>query len=252
MKFDDLKIKEIHNVVRYTPDKFRFSSKNKSEHIVGIQISGKALHCFADKQLIFKESCVYFLNQAEDYDVKVIEKGLAFSVHFTTYEPILTESFCLHAQNPQKIINILETAEREYFKKNTLALFELFYRLCARIHEIYTQKFSLKDKRITTAEKYMKEHFQEDTCLKNAIATSRLSARRFNDLFKECFYETPNRYLSALKISYAKTLMHNEQIGITQISALCGFNDSSYFSKTFKQITGASPADYRKSLSKSN
>lgn len=246
MRFENLKLKEIRNVCRYTPDKLRFSSKNKREHIVGIQISGEAMHYFSDKELFFKASSVYFLNQSEDYDVKVCEKGTAFSIHFTTYEPIETAGFCMQIQNPGKIINILKIAESEFLKGSSLALSAAFYRLCSEINEIHAQKLILRDRRITQAEEYMKEHFREEDCLAKAVSCSRLSARRFNDLFKDCFCETPGKYLLNLKISYAKQALRNEIISLTQISSLCGFNDSSYFSKAFKQSAGMSPSDYRK------
>ena len=82
MDLKKLKIKEIESVVKFTPDKSEFSSKNKSWHIIGIQLSGSALHIFKDRQLVLSENSIYFFNQKDDYDVKVIEKGTAFSVHF--------------------------------------------------------------------------------------------------------------------------------------------------------------------------
>ena len=75
MDFKELKIKEIESVVKFTPDKSEFSSKNKSWHIIGIQLSGSALHIFKDRQLVLSENSIYFFNQKDDYDVKVIEKG---------------------------------------------------------------------------------------------------------------------------------------------------------------------------------
>lgn len=74
MDFKKLKIKEIESVVKFTPDKSEFSSKNKSWHIIGIQLSGSALHIFKDRQLVLSENSIYFFNQKDDYDVKVIEK----------------------------------------------------------------------------------------------------------------------------------------------------------------------------------
>lgn len=251
MKFGNLRIKEIINVFKYVPDKMRFSSKNKNSHIIGIQISGNALHTFSDKQLLFKESCVYFLNQAEDYSVTVNEAGTAFSVHFTAYEPICTESFCKQTQNPEKIIQTLERLEREYFKGNELSLFELVYRVCSQINSVYEQGIYLKDRRISGAERYMREHFREKSCLADSAEAANLSERRFNDLFKECFDETPNSYLLNLKISYAKNLMKNEFISISRVAEMCGFCDICHFSRCFKKRVGITPSEYRRSVLRS-
>lgn len=249
MNFENLKIKEITQIIRYVPDTTKFSSVNKNENIVGIQISGNALHCFADKKITLKSSCIYFFNQYEDYSVNVNEVGQAFSVHFTTYEPIKTPSFSNHTDNPNVIINTLEKAEREFFGNNFLSLSEIFYRLCSQINKIRTSENNLKDVRIASAEKYMCEHFRERNCFSDAICASGLSSRRFNDLFKEYFLETPNNYLINLKISYAKKILASKFISVNQTSELCGFEDVSYFSKVFKKITGVSPSDYRKNIS---
>lgn len=246
MRFDNIKIKEIQSVLKYIPDKPRFSAKNRNNHIIGIQISGNATHTFANKELIFKESCIYFLNKKEDYNVRINEPGIAFSIHFTTYEEIETESFCIKTGNPQKIIRVLENAEKSFYIKNELKLCELTYGLCAQIYKIYKENTCYGDVRIIRAESYMRQHFREDGCLNVAVEKSMLSKRRFNDLFKQYYAETPNNYLLNLKIENAKTLIKSECISISQISSICGFNDAGYFCNVFKKITGLSPTEYRK------
>ena len=81
MEFANLRIKDILCTVRYIPTKERFVSHNKPCHILGIQLSGNADHDFGFQKLTLDENCLYFLNQAEDYNVQVNERGLAFSVH---------------------------------------------------------------------------------------------------------------------------------------------------------------------------
>ena len=77
-----------------------------------------------------------------------------------------------------------------------------------------------------------------------AAKNSSLSRRRFNDLFKNCFDITPNRYIINLKIDYAKGLLKSDYISVSQAAALCGFSDIYYFSKVFKKIEGCSPREY--------
>lgn len=245
MKFFDLKIKEIISVVRYIPDKDFFSSKNRNSHIIGIQISGNALHTFDDKTLTLKEGCVYFLNQNEDYNVHVREKGEAFSIHFTTYEPISTGSFCTKSGNPEGIVQMLEKIEYMFFSGNdNLTLTSYFYRFCALIGKLtYYHK---KDERILNAEKYIHTHFRNSDCISEAAELTGLSRRRFNDLFKQQFHTTPNNYLTLLKISHAKELLKTDGISVSQTSLSCGFKDVGYFCKVFKEQTGMCPGQIKK------
>ena len=91
MEFSNLKIKEICSVVRYTPEKSHWKTENRKNNIVGIQLKGYAKHNFGYKKIILSENTVFFFNQKDDYTVDVGEKGNAYSVHFTTYEPISIE-----------------------------------------------------------------------------------------------------------------------------------------------------------------
>lgn len=251
MDFKKLKIKEIESVVKFTPDKSEFSSKNKSTHIIGIQLSGSALHIFKDKQLVLSENSIYFFNQKDDYDVKVIEKGTAFSVHFSTYEPISTDTFFLKIGSHGEIIRLLEVIESGFMSQNNeLMLMSRFYKLCSLINTLYEKTFMPKDKRILNAGEYISAHFKDADCLDAAAKICGLSRRRFNDLFKNCFYITPNRYIINLKIGYAKGLLKSGYICVSQAAALCGFSDIYYFSKVFKAETGVSPSEYKRRCSK--
>lgn len=251
MDFKKLKIKEIESVVKFTPDKSEFLSKNKSTHIIGIQLSGSALHIFKDKQLVLSENSIYFFNQKDDYDVKVIEKGTAFSVHFSTYEPISTDTFFLKIGSHGEIIRLLEVIESGFMSQNNeLMLMSRFYKLCSLINTLYEKTFMPKDKRILNAGEYISAHFKDADCLDAAAKICGLSRRRFNDLFKNCFYITPNRYIINLKIGYAKGLLKSGYICVSQAAALCGFSDIYYFSKVFKAETGVSPSEYKRRCSK--
>lgn len=251
MDFKKLKIKEIESVVKFTPGKSEFSSKNKSTHIIGIQLSGSALHIFKDKQLVLSENSIYFFNQKDDYDVKVIEKGTAFSVHFSTYEPISTDTFFLKIGSHGEIIRLLEVIESGFMSQNNeLMLMSRFYKLCSLINTLYEKTFMPKDKRILNAGEYISAHFKDADCLDAAAKICGLSRRRFNDLFKNCFYITPNRYIINLKIGYAKGLLKSGYICVSQAAALCGFSDIYYFSKVFKAETGVSPSEYKRRCSK--
>lgn len=249
MDFKKLKIKEIESVVKFTPDKSEFSSKNKSWHIIGIQLSGSALHIFKDRQLVLSENSIYFFNQKDDYDVKVIEKGTAFSVHFSTYEPISTDTFFLKIGSHGEIIRLLEVIESGFMSQNNeLLLLSRFYRLCSLINALYEKTFIPKDKRILDAGEYISAHFRDADCLDAAAKNCGLSRRRFNDLFKNCFDITPNRYIINLKIDYAKGLLKSGYISVSQTAMLCGFSDIYYFSKVFKTETGVSPREYKKDM----
>ncbi|MBE7042338.1 MAG: helix-turn-helix transcriptional regulator [Ruminococcaceae bacterium] len=66
-------------------------------------------------------------------------------------------------------------------------------------------------------------------------------------LFKKNMNQSFKTYLNNLRIQYACELIENNNTSIAQISALCGYSDSLYFSKVFKKFKGMTPREYIKS-----
>ena len=142
MQFKDLRLKNIDFTIRYRPETNTIISRRRQNHIIGLQISGSAVHRFSDKKFTLSDSCIYFMNQSEDYTVDVTERGIAFSVHFTTYEPVDTPSFCVKIGKTNEILRLLEIIEKEHLsKKDNLRLASDFYILCSKLNSIYEQTF---------------------------------------------------------------------------------------------------------------
>jgi AraC-like DNA-binding protein len=59
--------------------------------------------------------------------------------------------------------------------------------------------------------------------------------------------KTPVEYLNTYRIERASGMLLNSGKSVTDIAFSCGFNDLSYFIKTFKSIKGITPAKFRKS-----
>lgn len=70
--------------------------------------------------------------------------------------------------------------------------------------------------------------------------------------FKKITSYSPIDFLTKLRIEHAKKLMeiYGQGISVAEVSESCGFDDSVYFSRRFKQFCGASPADYKKQHTK--
>ena len=248
MNFANLKIKDISCIVKYTTEKSHWRAKNRKNHIIGIQLTGCARHDFGYKDIILSQNTVFFFNQKDDYIVDVSEKGTAYSVHFTTYEPIDTNSFCKKINNPNEIIQLLSAIDRLFSPDSTSNLLTLsqFYKLCNLILEYNTAPYNKQYPKILKSKEYINFHFKDKDCLKKSVEISGVSQRRFNDIFKTNFNTTPQKYIINLKILNGKSLHKLDELSVSKISEICGFSDVYYFSRTFKAVTGMTPSEYRK------
>ena len=64
MRFDEMRIDSIKTIIRYKPDTLSFRAKNRKDHIIGINISGSAMHDLGYKQLNIYPDYIYFFNHA--------------------------------------------------------------------------------------------------------------------------------------------------------------------------------------------
>lgn len=245
MNFENLRVKTVRGVLRYCPDITRWTACNRKDHIIGIQLSGSALHSMEKQSFVMSAGCIYFLNQKDDYRVELYEAGEALSIHFTTYEEIETDSFCFPVSHPYDIVSILQKAEKLKREGNDLKLLSLLYEICDAFEKLRDKPYTHRDTRMTVAKNEIDQRFVESDCLNNVIRKSNMGERRFRDLFRQQFDATPNRYITLKKIEYAKALLSAGGISVTEVSELCGFSDVYYFSKVFKQITGASPSKWK-------
>lgn len=63
---------------------------------------------------------------------------------------------------------------------------------------------------------------------------------------------TPSKYIKEYRMNIAKQLLRDSDMTISMISQQTGFLDQFHFSKTFKQVTGISPSEYRIEMLKNN
>lgn len=64
--------------------------------------------------------------------------------------------------------------------------------------------------------------------------------------FKRAYGETIFQHVISLRINYAKRLLRFTDKSVEEISALCGFNDQSYFSKQFKKAENVTCLAFRR------
>ena len=248
MRFEDMKVKSIDLAIRYTPDITHWVAQNRKTHIIGINLSGRELHDFGYQRIMLEGTGVFFFNARDDFSVQVLEKGLSFSVHFTTYEEVETDTFFVKSVDVSDLSQLLERIERQIALAGdgTHALFSDFHKLCAGIDAVRKKSYAPVDPRMTRAEEFVRLHFREQDCLAALYAGERISRRQFDEIFKRHFDKTPARYILLQKVAYAKQLLKMPHLSMVEVAERCGFSDVYYFSKVFKKETGRTPSDFRR------
>lgn len=92
---------------------------------------------------------------------------------------------------------------------------------------------------------YIHEHLTEKIPVNILSRKAYLSRNNFFRWFKEQFGITPLEYINRERIKLAKQLLAENKSTIGQVGILCGFSDTNYFVRLFRQSEGITPGVYQ-------
>lgn len=88
--------------------------------------------------------------------------------------------------------------------------------------------------------------YAKSLTLEELSAEADMAPKYFCRVFRQVTGRTPIDYLNYYRVEYAAELLCASQENVTEIALSCGFNDLSYFIRTFKRYKGVSAGTYRK------
>ncbi len=101
--------------------------------------------------------------------------------------------------------------------------------------------------RINKALTYIDEHLDSQLNLPLLAEVASYSPYHFHRVFKEITKETINQYIQRKRIEKAASiLLRKQEISISELSLMYGFNSNSAFTRLFKNFYGISPSEFRK------
>jgi AraC-like DNA-binding protein len=94
---------------------------------------------------------------------------------------------------------------------------------------------------------FMRRNLHQPLTRQDLADAAHLSPTHLARVFQQITGQTLIERLTELRVNYAKELLLQSTLSITEISLQVGYNSFSHFSKVFKTAVGVSPSDYRRS-----
>ncbi|HEX2948566.1 MAG TPA: AraC family transcriptional regulator [Armatimonadota bacterium] len=119
------------------------------------------------------------------------------------------------------------------------------------VQEIYLPGVTLPSTDVSPllrAKEEIERRYQEHLTLEELAGLAGLSVGYFSRAFKQEFKISPIAYQRELRIQAAKNLLLTTGLRSKEIALRTGFEDPYFFTKTFKQIAGVTPTDFRKHI----
>lgn len=196
---------------------------------------GSSHEYYADKDEPFKKywinfSSDVFFNIFNEYDLKHI-----YVFRDTDISEEMTKIFELEK---------VSLYNDQIYKEASKHLFAIFMKLAEK-NEIKTKGSVVAQQILAELDKAIDSSISiDEICNTLFISRSKLIRE-----FKKYYDITPHAYLMNRKISFSKMLLQNTNHSIKSIANHLGFADEHYFSNVFKNKTGMTPSEYRKSKS---
>ena len=93
---------------------------------------------------------------------------------------------------------------------------------------------------------YIQQNFTGKISLREFGEQFHLSEKYISRYFKEHFHITLSQYITHLRLEYAKQLLQDTDTPVTEIAMQSGYQNVSYFIRSFQKAYAVSPLKYRK------
>jgi two-component system response regulator YesN len=113
------------------------------------------------------------------------------------------------------------------------------------IELVYSSQDAKKVTQIRPAINYIDANYDKQVTLADIARVSYLSVSRLSHVFKEEMGITIVDYLTSVRIERAKQLLLATNQSCTEICFEVGYNNQSYFTRTFKGFVGMTPRKFR-------
>lgn len=153
---------------------------------------------------------------------------------------------------------ILEYMKRMHRAESALGEYELFllenilgiWRNLLAVFPEHTLDFEdngkfLKEQRMKAMLNYISQNYASPIAIQDIAGAANISKSECFRCFSELLNTTPVEYVNNFRLLQASQLLVTTEKNIADICHMTGFNDTSYYSKKFKEQYGVSPKKFR-------
>ena len=245
------RVVETHLTRRYIP-----MDKPHSRDTLLYILSGTCVFTM-DNGEVFKIQAgdVVYLAQGQDYSLEVTSDDYRYIVcdfHFST--PKTHHALYIRANNPtpferlfRKLLKVFAISAPDRRIKSMALLYEIYSLMIQNNQDLYVPG-STKI-RIEIARAYIQENITDPNLSVAELAHSaQMSEVHFRKLFQNLYNCSPSKYILQHRVVYSQKLMALNELQLEDIALQSGFCSLPHFCRVFKNVTGTTPAVFRRNL----
>ncbi|ETT63675.1 AraC family transcriptional regulator [Paenibacillus sp. FSL R7-277] len=178
----------------------------------------------------------------QKYPVESVKSWLLKMVMELELKYVVMQNFVsnFNSERLQRSIQEFETLEQlmewlEEFLKDKILMLSSMWKQNVR-------------KEIAEAKRYVMNHISEKVGMEEMAKRLGLNPTHFSRLFRLETGLTFIEYVTRVKMEHARDLLNQTNLTIVEIAEQLGYDNVSYFIKLFRNFSGMTPAEFRKSI----
>jgi len=216
-------------------------------------LEGDCTYTFPDgKRFVARKGDVLYLARGAVYQMEVARRYEFIFCDFDFQGTDLRQSRVITPRHTEEMARLFRKLKHCYDAGGAAshaACLGILYGICAALIQetqpVYVGSGSRR--RIEAARQWMDTHVNDVEVTVAALAQqAQMSEVHFRKLFAELYGLPPSQYLQAARVAYAKELMRAGFLTLEEVALQSGFASQPYFSRVFKQLTGQTPAAWRR------
>lgn len=175
--------------------------------------------------------------------------GRCIDVYFDSDSPLPTQATHLRDCGTEmrsrflRLVNTWSAKAPDYYAQSMAQFYQII------THQMSRELSSLSPvgkARLQGVSEYIAHHYLDTDFDYQALsAVSGLSYSYFKKLFIELYGAPPVKYVTQLRMNYARELLLTNKYSVSEVAQQCGYAEAYYFSAVFKRVFGLSPSAYK-------
>lgn len=197
------------------------------------------------EQGLLPEKSISFLRDSKEELLLNLNYKTFYQAYLQMAEIQIQENVMSDQQRRQCVSNAQKYME---YAQTLQELQESYLKFCEDLQATMFGITACVSKPVSMAVEYIRKNYKNDISLEDIAEHAQISSHYICSLFKKEIGMNVSKYVMEYRISKAKVLLMTTNMKSYEVAVETGFANESYFSRSFKKVTGFSPSDFRREI----
>ena len=245
----DFTVSKIELSIQVEAGKGALVHKNRKSHGLALFLGGERIFTFDEKKIKVTKNTIVYFPKGANYTIKEKASSDCYAINFQmpnheTFEPFAVKIKSLndYLESFQSSVKYWIKKKPGYTSKVKAELYNIIYHMQFEQSLPYSHSGIVQPAVDYIHSNYLKENIS----VAHLADLCQISTVHLSNTFVKVFAMPPIQYINHLKITRAKELLESQMYTVGEVCFLSGYNDESYFSRTFKKHLKMTPSEYAK------